>query len=243
MSWASDKKIRQWIPKLQAHRGYWVGGLAQNSLSSIAEAEKKGYEMVEFDVRLTADQQVVLFHDESFQNHFLEKISLNKLRSLLEVNTLEEVLIWFSHLHKQKNTKFKLNIELKSKYVFDFTLERKVSALLRKYNLSDTILISSFNPFALTRFRLYSPHIYRALIQTLEDYPLNKWFIRKRIFNFLAGPHAWHLRYQDWDMDKFKSISKKVPVILWTVNDFNYYSEVKDQVAGVISDEITPNQI
>src|SRR3954468_11043895 len=51
-------------PRLQSHRGYWLEGQAENSLASLEAAKLKGFEMAEFDVRLSIDGVAVLSHDK-----------------------------------------------------------------------------------------------------------------------------------------------------------------------------------
>lgn len=54
------------IPPLIGHRG--IAGLApENTLASFRAAAALGVEMVEFDVRLSADGQPVVFHDDTLE--------------------------------------------------------------------------------------------------------------------------------------------------------------------------------
>lgn len=50
-------------PKIVAHRGYHPGKVAENSLASLIEAQKVGVYGSEFDVYVTTDDVVVLYHD------------------------------------------------------------------------------------------------------------------------------------------------------------------------------------
>ena len=50
-------------PKIVAHRGYHPGNVAENSLASLIEAQKLGVYGSEFDVYVTTDDVVVLYHD------------------------------------------------------------------------------------------------------------------------------------------------------------------------------------
>lgn len=48
-----------------AHRALrCLGGTTENSFSAVAAAARAGYEAIEIDIRLTKDNQVVVFHDE-----------------------------------------------------------------------------------------------------------------------------------------------------------------------------------
>ena len=85
--WQFSKTIRNWLPRLQAHRGYWVGGLPQNTIAAIQKAAELNYQMVEFDVRLTADKMVILFHDENRNGTPISKMFFEEILKLNPVST------------------------------------------------------------------------------------------------------------------------------------------------------------
>lgn len=234
MIWTEDSEIRNWLPKLQSHRGYCVDGATANTLASIKAAYELGYEMSEFDVRLTADQVCILFHDSSFGEMKIELTDLQTLRNHLTISTLEEVFEWLTSVKK-----FKLNIEIKSRDIFGFELEKNVAILIRKFNLEKRVLVSSFNPFTLYKIRIFNPTVYRAILLTLGRDHGNNFFTRSMMLNFLCRPHMLNLRYSDYN-ERYRLLAKKVPVVLWTVNDLAFYRTVENEVFGIISDEITP---
>ena len=175
MMWRTSTAIRSWLPRLQAHRGYWIDGNQQNSLKSVEAAYHKNYKMAEFDVRLTKDDVVILFHDEKYQGAAIDQYTFKDLievtaKEFPDVATLDEVLQWMhGKIISDANFDFRLNIEIKSKKLLDGRLEKKVYELIKKYNLIGRILISSFNPISLYRFRLHDPRIYRALLLTRNE--------------------------------------------------------------------------
>ncbi|MDR1525382.1 MAG: glycerophosphodiester phosphodiesterase [Tannerella sp.] len=60
--------LAQDVPKVIAHRGYWqTYGSAQNSIRSFERAAGIGVYGSEFDVHMTADSILVLFHDNIIQ--------------------------------------------------------------------------------------------------------------------------------------------------------------------------------
>ena len=172
MKWRLDSEIQNWLPRLQAHRGYWVEGLQQNSLKSIQKAFELKFEMAEFDVRLTKDAVVVLFHDSKFHGQSIGQLTYQDLKNKTQKDypdlvTLEQVLAWLSDLKKQNvHRNFKLNIEIKSNKILNARLEAETLRLIEKFDLSNSILISSFNPFSLYRFKKMAPIIYRARLLT-----------------------------------------------------------------------------
>lgn len=246
MFWCRSTSIRGWLPKLQAHRGYWVEGLQQNSLRSVQEAYRRGYKIAEFDVRLTSDRVAVLFHDEKYQDTFLFRSSYSDFKSLIkkefaDLSKLEEVLLWM-RLEKEKNPAFdfKLNIEIKSKKIFDGRLEAEIFKLIKKFDLFGSILISSFNPFTLFRVRRFDSRVWRALLVTRSEE--SNFLLNSMILNLLARPHVLHLRWNDLSQKLIDRIGSKVPVVLWTVNEISDIEEFEGNIFGVISDRITPSE-
>lgn len=52
-------------PKIIAHRGYWdTEGSAQNSLTALTKAAEAGCYGSEFDVWMTADEELIVYHDK-----------------------------------------------------------------------------------------------------------------------------------------------------------------------------------
>lgn len=250
MRWAVDSDIWQWLPRVQSHRGYWITGCQQNSKDSIAEAFRRGYKMAEFDVRITKDHQVILFHDDSYQNVRIEKISYNDfchiaLKEYPALVTLEELLKWFSEYLSRapENFSCKLNIEIKSKSMFNGLLENKVCDLIERFQVTRHVLISSFNPFVLMRVRQRAPGIYRALLLTLERTTGNYWPIKKMYLNHFCRPHVLHLRFEDYFASPKKVFQRiPVPLVLWTVNDLTAKLDF-DEIYGIISDKLPPESL
>ncbi|MEQ1723562.1 MAG: glycerophosphodiester phosphodiesterase [Pseudobdellovibrio sp.] len=237
MIWTEDKNIWNWLPKLQAHRGFCVAGLQQNSLAAIQAAFEQKYQISEFDVRMTADSQVILFHDDRFENNIIAKTDFATLNKLTPVTPLEELFKWLVTI-----ANFKLNIEIKSREIVNAQLERKVCELIRQYKVEDRVLVSSFNPLTLYRVRRYSPKVYRALLLTFERDHGNNFVIKSRVMNYLCRPHMLNLRYNDYSK-RFKKLAQKIPVVLWTVNDVSIFKKHSAEVHGIISDKITPEDL
>ena len=68
-----------------AHRGFWnceAAGYSQNSIASLKAAQDAGVWGSEFDVFLTADEQLVVNHDAVFQGLEIEKATYDQVRKL-----------------------------------------------------------------------------------------------------------------------------------------------------------------
>lgn len=230
-----------YLPKLQSHRGFRHTNISlrENTLASIQKAYELGYLMVEFDVRLTKDQQVILYHDDKIAGAPISRMTMSEIQSRQRVDLLADVFVWYAQMQIHN---FKFNIEIKSRSTHGI-LEKHVYQLVQKFSLQKNILISSFNPISLMYFRLFDPTIFRSLLLTFSNESGNNFVIKNMMLNVLARPNALHLNHEDWDTQKFKNlIEKNVPIVLWTCNDLNlinqYYTE---GIVGVISDTITPS--
>ncbi|MGZ3691907.1 MAG: glycerophosphodiester phosphodiesterase [Pseudobdellovibrio sp.] len=240
MIWQLQADIRDWLPKLQCHRGYWVKGIKQNTLLSLQEAHALGYAMSEFDARITKDGIVILFHDAYYNNKKISDYSYVELKAQQNVSTFEQLMEWFKDIPV-----FKLNIEIKNDGVFNLSIEKQICEMVARHSLENRVLISSFNPLSLLKVRVYNNKIRRALLLTYNKERGNTWLIKSRTLNYLALPHMLNLRYQDFlnHKKRFTKLNKRIPVVLWTVNDLNIWRDNKDSIHGVISDEITPGQV
>ena len=57
-----------------AHRGYWnceEGGMSHNSIASLKAACEHGFWGTEFDVNITADGQLLVFHDSEIDGKMI----------------------------------------------------------------------------------------------------------------------------------------------------------------------------
>lgn len=239
------------IPKLQSHRGYWYNDESiQNSLLSIQKAYDNHYQMCEFDVRLTADKKVILFHDETIKDsqeadQFVHRLSFEQLKQIRATDSLEDVLTWYKTIVDRNERKFNLNIEIKSRYVFNRDLEKEVIYLIEKYELETFVIVSSFNPMSLYYFKKNKPSIFRALLLTFNNEFKNNFVIKSQILNLLAKPHLLHLDEKHWRLKKYKKLMKmKIPIVLWTCNDLQRIKTYFDQgVTSVITDQVRPEDL
>jgi len=238
-------------PQMQSHRGYCDSTIKENTLESIQNSFHHGYKMAEFDVRLTADGVVVLYHDYSINHQPIHKMTYSELAMKINVTTLESVLIWLSRTNASAthsddlNTQFLLNIEIKSKFIFDRKLESAVLKILLQYQQQNSVLISSFNPLSLAYFKNYQPDIPRSLLLTYSSDYGNNFIVKSQILNIFARPHFLHLDEKYWNKKMFrKLLLNKIPIILWTCNDAEKIKKYFEEgVYGVISDSITPDKL
>ncbi len=241
------------LPIVCGHRG--AAGLApENTLTAFKEAQRVGAGAVEFDVMLTADGQVVVFHDQDLSERLLKRgrvsqLTLEQLRRLVSTDLyfayrrpLSELKAWNSTVPTlsevfqfyRKYPQVILNVELKTKEVRGRGLEEKVASEIRRFNYEKRVLISSFNPFALWRIRKAAPELARALLYS----PDNAIYLRQLWFISLARPDALNPREDLVDREYLRwARAKGFRVNTWTVNRPQRMRElIQLQVDMIITD-------
>ena len=155
-----------------AHRGF-SGRAPENTVAAISEAIAIGADMAEIDVTLTADNRVVVIHDETLQrttngNGNVAEHDFDEIRSLdagswfapqfagEKVPTLGEVL----DLVKGQ---ILLNVEIKTEAV-DRGISDKVAVAIKERGMTDQVIVSSFSPTALEQMRAVAPEIRTAVL-------------------------------------------------------------------------------
>ncbi|MBO9667347.1 MAG: glycerophosphodiester phosphodiesterase [Bdellovibrio sp.] len=225
--------------KYQGHRGYWKGGAQENTLASFKAAKERGLHMVEMDVRLSKDDVVVVFHDDTLErignsSKKVRELTAYELQALVNAPTLRDVLI-------SNDVPEFLNIELKTAEKFDSTLENKIAELVRETGTSSRILFSSFNPLSIRRLSKVLPEIPRALLATKEEDPMNKFYLKHLWLAPFVRANALHLDHHFVSVEELRRYTKRgVPVAFWTVNEKEKADELlKNGALSIISDTLS----
>lgn len=160
-------------PTIFAHRGSSAYA-PENTLSAFELAIQHQADAVELDVKLSQDNIPVVIHDPTVDrttngSGFVRRMTLEELRKLdageyfnasfrgERIPTLEEVLTTIGR-------RIFINIELTNYASPNDNLPEIVAELIQKHNLSESILISSFNPLALWRISRLLPQVPRGLL-------------------------------------------------------------------------------
>lgn len=227
------------LPKLQAHRGYWVQGCPENSLSAFSAAKYQGFSMFECDVQLTKEGVPVLFHDrhikqEANLNLEVSGLSLKEFKEIVGGPTLEEVL-------ESKDRPEFINIELKTLKYFDAKIEKQVSDVVKKCKVEDATLFSSFNPISLWVMSQFLPQTPRALLATTKNEIGNNFILKNMLLAPIINIHILHLCADDLEMPDVRDYAKKeIPIAVWTVNELSKAKEFLSSGAqSIITDTIT----
>ncbi len=154
-----------------AHRGLWrVGGPPENSLAAFDAACAGGYG-IELDVRLSADGEAIVFHDDALERLTAES-GLTEERTAQELGELR--LLGSDQtiptLEQALNTiagRSLVLVELKTLPGQESPLEARVAAMLAAYTGPCGVL--SFNAEALNAVAAHAPGLIRGLNVGTEE--------------------------------------------------------------------------
>jgi glycerophosphoryl diester phosphodiesterase len=168
-----DKPLKSLFPDpadstiLFAHRGV-VEKYPENSMESISKAKRLGFRAVEFDLRKSADDDFILFHDTDTERMFGSKRNINEISTssiedfpLLQngepgnffVPTLEEVL-------DQHSADFIFYFDMK---LSGFKEADQIVEIIRKYNIENRVIVASADALFVFYIELKYPEIITAL--------------------------------------------------------------------------------
>lgn len=116
-------------PQVVAHRGYHKTGAAENSVAALVEAQKLGVYGSEFDVWITTDDQLVIYHDNSINGKRIENSTYAEIKDFKLANG-ESLPTLDAYLEQAKSDpKTKIVLEIKS-HATTANNERVVDAAL-----------------------------------------------------------------------------------------------------------------
>jgi len=226
-----------------AHRGLFdnAGTFPENSMGAICEAVRCGFAS-EFDVMLSADEEVMVFHDDTLermcsQSLLFSSLTAKELSSISLRSSQETIPTLASVLNKVQGHR-PLIIELKSfsrnGIATDGRLERCIASLLSSYN--GPVALKSFNPFSVSELlRLRKPADHWPVGFISCDYR------RDPDFSFLTDQQAEGLsqlrddfappcEFVSYNIDDLSEelsqrVRSKMPLMVWTVRTEDQYKK------------------
>jgi glycerophosphoryl diester phosphodiesterase len=211
-------------PYFFAHRGASAYA-PENTLAAFKLAYEQGAQLIEFDVKLTADKQVVVIHDQSVDRTTNGKGNVNQL-FLSELKKFDAGL-WFDEKYRSESiptleevfesigNKLFMNVEL-TNYASPFDgLVDKVSVLVKKHRMENRVIFSSFFPTNLIRARQLVPAVFRG--QLILPGRSGWW---QRVWGSLIDVQANHPYTSDVTAESIDRAHRRGRLVhVWTVND------------------------
>ncbi|MBF0105456.1 MAG: hypothetical protein HQM16_09035 [Deltaproteobacteria bacterium] len=201
-----------------AHRGD-SGSEPENTLKAFESAYHKGADGIELDCHLTRDKKVVVSHDRNLKRITGENrdccASLYRDLIGLDFGKKEKIplLVEVFDLFLKKFAV--INIEIKSTGVFTNGIEKHIAMLIKQYRCASQIIVSSFNPAHLLRFKRLMPQVRLGyLICEKQD-----WIARNRYAVRIVGPSTLNLQKELVTLTSFNGLlGLAIPQWIWTVN-------------------------
>ena len=208
--------------KLIAHRGLHSKekGIPENSITAFKKAVEKGY-MIENDIHITADDEVVVFHDDTLERMCgvegkIEEKTLAQLKELRLGNT-EEKIPTLKECLEAVNGKTALLIEFKcnkktSKRLFD-----AANKILEEYN--GKYFVQSFHPLVIRLYKKHNKKVCRGQLSTaFKGEEIYKRLLGALLYNFISRPDfvSYEHKFADNFFLKLNKIFGAFPVC-WTL--------------------------
>lgn len=220
-----NSKINEPFPLIIAHRG--ASAVApENTLAAFKLAHQAGADGIELDVMLSKDNQLVIMHDDTVDRTTngsgrVRDMTYAELKELdvgshFSADFVGEKIPLLTQVYELLGKKLLINVELKN-YATPFDdLTAKVIELTEKFNLVDSIILSSFNPINLSKARRINRNIRLGLL-TASGKPGK--ILRSRVGRIFPYD-ALHPHYSDTNSNLVQymhQINRHVNV--WTVDD------------------------
>ncbi len=247
-----------------AHRGFGLHA-PDNSLVGAKLALANGLDGIDVDGQITADGELVIFHDLSVDRltnstgHVSGK-TLAELKSLDLGPKFNEsfrgaYVATFEDFLTTVNGSAIYMVELKVATASDTGIEKRAVEIIKKHNATDWVYLSSFNPIVLYRLEKLDPKINTVfifmdtnwneeLLAEVEegvrvDLP---WFLRqeaiRRAIRKIIKPDLLSVNHRVDEGTIDRLLKKEYPIFLWSPNnesDINF--NLNRQPYGIITDQ------
>ncbi|MBI4927269.1 MAG: glycerophosphodiester phosphodiesterase [Anaerolineae bacterium] len=227
-----------------AHRGACAYA-PENTLSAFRLAVEQGADAVELDAKLSADGEVMVIHDQTVDrttdgNGTVRRMTLGQLKSLdagkfFSSKYTNEPIPTLAEVFETVGQQILINVELTNYTSINDGLVEKVVDLVRRCQLEDRVMFSSFHPINLVRARRLLPEVPVGIL-ALEGRA--GWWARSFLLRHIS-PEFVHPYFTDASAGFIRrqhESGRKVNV--WTVNDPGDLSKLSvDGVDGLITDD------
>lgn len=215
------------------HRGAKSLAKVENTLEAFQIAIDMQLKMIEFDVRRTKDNQLIVFHNDHINHKKLNTLTYEEMCLHTSAENFTPPL--FEEVIKTCSGKIMLDIELK-----EAGYEAEVLDLLKTYYTTEQYIITSFLDSVIKKIKLLNPSIKAGLLLGLGNASLlqrfSEFFPIKRLKSTQADFVAANYRLvTPWLLRHCKKHGYHIYV--WTVNADDVYTKlIRNKVSGIITD-------
>lgn len=229
-----------------AHRGLHdlCNNTPENSLAAFQKAVEAGL-AAECDIHLTADGEVVVFHDDTLSrmcgnDGVVEQLTLDELRKYRLQNT-NQAIPTLRELLALIDGRVSLLIELKAYKGNDCALCEAADAILREYH--GIYFVQSFYPLALRWYKRHRPDVCRGQLSSgFKGEALLKKLAARLLFNFLSRPD-----FVSYDHEYAPRLSLSINIMLgafpvgWTFRSAEAVKKYNTQFCTYIFELFNPD--
>ena len=208
------------MKKIIAHRGVFNNkDIPENSLKSFREAVKLNYD-VEFDIHLTKDNILVVFHDDNLKrmtglDKNIQDCTYDEIKDLKLLNTNEHIPT-LDEVLKVIDNKVFMDIEVKSTKRIKETCDLLIDKLKNYKDYS----FKSFDPRIVRYINKNYPDMKVGyLIGDKYDVKILKYILPSRLLIKYSGCDFLSISKHLLKKKKFKKLSDKYPIQVWTIKD------------------------
>ncbi len=231
-----------------AHRGLHDAAKPENSLAAIDAALRADFP-VEIDVQVTADRQVIVFHDWNLRRLTgrdapVARQSAADLAALRLAGTGERIPTLDAALDLIAGRQ-PILIEIKNRRQ-PTALEPELARILGAY--PGPFAIQSFNPFSLGWFRLRFPHFPRGQISCIFDTDdmagWKKAVLANYGMNWMSRPHFISHHWKNLPSVSATILRRlfRIPLLAWTIRNPEELAVAKRLAHNVIFERFVPAQ-
>lgn len=224
------------LPVVYCHRGYYDNEqIPENSLAAFRLSAEKNL-AVELDVRLSADGEIVVFHDDSLKrvcgvDRPVRELTLAELKELPLLGTQERIPTFAEALAACGGVPIYCEVKTDGNEVNEEFL-RKVYDLIKTYD--SQIVVVSFNPFVLRWFKDNHPELIRGFLSCDfsetkgKPHPLMYKALANLMSNFLAKPDFISYRFTDKSFGLNMCRFYGARLVAWTVRSMDDVERAAD---------------
>jgi glycerophosphoryl diester phosphodiesterase len=230
----SVERFYSQVPLVLGHRGASYDA-PENTIAAFTLARQQGADGVELDTMLTRDGVPIVIHDFTLdkttdgsglvKEHDLRAIKLLDAGSHYDFQFRNERVPTLDEAFEALGRELIINVELKTTAWRSDGLELAVLNVIRRHNAANRVIVSSFNPFALRRFRALAPHIPIGYLYAPDEpiYLRYGWFM-------IGLPHEARHPHHSLVDEQFMAWARnaKYRVHVWTVDEPQRIRQLRD---------------
>jgi len=231
-----------------AHRGLHSKAkkVPENSLEAAHQSVLCGFG-IEFDIQLSLDGRVMVFHDDSLERMTGVKKKVSELTyeelTQLSLEGTRQTLPTFEQYLNIAGGKVPLVVELKNCGARNNELCEKAAALLDEYR--GEFVIESFHPGILAWFKKHRPQYIRGQLSCKmragEQNFLIRFVLTNLLTNFYTKPHFIAYRYTDVKNWSFRLCRRfGAMTVGWTLDEIDSYKRAVTIFDCIIFENILP---